>query len=273
MDSGGGTTDFGDTGTMEPINDEDSSQLMVEFFGTGDRLYRNYHPFLSARPCNPEGNFLPPGTPLLPFTDKTLEDWTPYKSQVEFELANYLFTKNQTPVHSIDHLLNIWAASLIQASSRSTIFSDHHHIYKVIDDTPLGNVKWQSFTVKYTGDILEEGTAPWMTDSHEVWFRNPCDNVCNMLTSPDFATEMDLKPYYEFATENDKHQWKDFMYGDWAYKQADMISENPDTHGSISIPVILGSNKTTVLVATGQNKYYPLYVSIGNVQNNVHQAH
>ncbi|KAG1814794.1 hypothetical protein DFJ58DRAFT_850583 [Suillus subalutaceus] len=48
----------------------------------------------------------------------------------------------------------------------------------------------------------------------------------------------------------------------------DVISEDPDTHGSMFVPVILGSDKTTVSVATGQNDYYPLYASIGNIQNN-----
>jgi hypothetical protein len=38
-------------------------------------------------------------------------------------------------------------------------------------------------------------------------------------------------------------------------------------------PVILGSDKTTVSVATGQNEYYPLYAGIGNAQNHVRRAH
>jgi hypothetical protein len=38
-------------------------------------------------------------------------------------------------------------------------------------------------------------------------------------------------------------------------------------------PVILGSNKTTVSVTTGQNEYYPLYTGIGNAQNHVRRAH
>jgi hypothetical protein len=53
----------------------------------------------------------------------------------------------------------------------------------------------------------------------------------------------------------------------------DIISEDTDTHGSTFVPVILGSDKTTVSVATGQNDYYPLYASIGNVRNNVRRAH
>jgi hypothetical protein len=39
------------------------------------------------------------------------------------------------------------------------------------------------------------------------------------------------------------------------------------------IPLILGSDKTTTSVATGGNEYYPLYMSIGNVHNNVRRAH
>ena len=39
------------------------------------------------------------------------------------------------------------------------------------------------------------------------------------------------------------------------------------------VPVILGSDKTTVSVATGHNEYYPLYASIGSIHNNIRQAH
>ena len=63
------------------------------------------------------------------------------------------------------------------------------------------------------------------------------------------------------------------MSGDWAWKEADIISQDPATHGAMLVPVVLGSNKTTVSVATGQNKYYPLYLSIGNVCNNIRRAH
>jgi Plavaka transposase len=35
----------------------------------------------------------------------------------------------------------------------------------------------------------------------------------------------------------------------------------------------LGSDKTTVSVATGQNEYWPVYLSIGNLHNNVRRAH
>ncbi|KAI9432824.1 hypothetical protein H4582DRAFT_2061412 [Lactarius indigo] len=63
------------------------------------------------------------------------------------------------------------------------------------------------------------------------------------------------------------------MSGNWAWEQVDIISKDPETHGSTFVPVILRSDKTTVSVATGHNEYYPLYISIGNVQNHVRRAH
>lgn len=44
-------------------------------------------------------------------------------------------------------------------------------------------------------------------------------------------------------------------------------------HGTVLIPIILGSDKTTVSVATGQHDYYPLYLSIGNLHNTARRAH
>jgi hypothetical protein len=48
----------------------------------------------------------------------------------------------------------------------------------------------------------------------------------------------------------------------------DIIAQDPDTHGSMFVPIILGSDKTTVSVATGHNQYWPVYMSIGNIHNN-----
>ncbi len=53
----------------------------------------------------------------------------------------------------------------------------------------------------------------------------------------------------------------------------DLIAELPDAQDSSFIPIVLGSDKTTVSVATGQNEYYPVYLSIGNVCNSVRRAH
>ena len=53
----------------------------------------------------------------------------------------------------------------------------------------------------------------------------------------------------------------------------DIISQDPSTHSAAFVPIILGSDKTTVSVGTGNNEYWPIYLSIGNIHNNVWRAH
>ena len=53
----------------------------------------------------------------------------------------------------------------------------------------------------------------------------------------------------------------------------DLISQDPSTHGAAFVPIILGSDKTTVSVGTGNNEYWPIYLSIGNIHNNIRRAH
>lgn len=39
------------------------------------------------------------------------------------------------------------------------------------------------------------------------------------------------------------------------------------------VGIILGSDKTTVSVATGNVEYHPLYISIGNIFNSARHGH
>jgi hypothetical protein len=63
-----------------------------------------------------------------------------------------------------------------------------------------------------------------------------------------------------------------FLFWLW-FSFQDTIAKDPTMHGSTFCLIILGSDKTTVSVATGQNDYYPLYMSNGLVHNNVRRAH
>ena len=53
----------------------------------------------------------------------------------------------------------------------------------------------------------------------------------------------------------------------------DIIAEDQESHGSTFVPLIIGSDKTTVSVATGHTEYHPLYLSVGNIFNSVRRAH
>jgi hypothetical protein len=52
----------------------------------------------------------------------------------------------------------------------------------------------------------------------------------------------------------------------------DTLAQDPANHGALFVPILLGSDKTTVFVMTGNTEYYPLYLSLGNVHNNVRRG-
>ncbi|KAH9955786.1 hypothetical protein BJV74DRAFT_880172 [Russula compacta] len=164
---------------------------------------------------------------------------------------------------NIDTLLKLWATMLAPHNDVPP-FASHKDMYEKIDSTPLGDVQWESFSVKYDGTLPDSDVPEWMTTNNEVWFHDPQKLIHNMLSNPNFMDEVD---------QDGNHQFQDFMSGNWAWEQCDLIAKNSYTHGTFSVPIILGSDKTTVSVATGKNEYYPLYLSIGNIHNNVHCAH
>ncbi|KAG1738865.1 uncharacterized protein EDB91DRAFT_1237652 [Suillus paluster] len=163
--------------------------------------------------CNINGDFIDQNSPPPLRTNALPTDWTPYKSRVAFETAEFLFTRNQMSAGQIDTLLDLWAATLIQYND-SPPFALHCDLYDTIDSTPLGDVAWESFSMSYKGVKPAENVLPWMKVTYE-----------------------------------------------------DKIAEDPEMHRSTFVPLIVGSDKTTVSVATGHTEYHPLYLSIGNVFN------
>jgi Plavaka transposase len=155
-----------------------------------------------------------PPPPRRPEADP--EDWTPYPDRIGFKLTEFLYCRQQMSASNIDTLLDLWAANLFQHDDHPP-YTNHNHLYETIDATPLGDVPWQSFIMKYNGNLPEGPLPTWMTDEFQVWFRDPRTVVCNMLANPEFDGEIDYSPYRDFNA-NGERQYQDFMSGDWAWK-------------------------------------------------------
>ncbi|KAJ7930653.1 hypothetical protein B0H13DRAFT_2228231 [Mycena leptocephala] len=224
-----------------------------------------YHPILNGRPCDREGNFLLPNTPPPPQEHPPPDDFSPFAGHEDFDLADLLYRRVQMSAGAIDELMQNWAAR--PESAGDPPFADHEDLYNTIDATEIGHVPWESFTVSYNKPLVPGDVTPWKTQEYVVHFRDPRQVLHQQLANPDFKAEMDFAPKQVFG-EGGSHVYQDFMSGNWAWRQAD-----PATHGSTFVPIILGSDKTTVSVATGQNEYYPLYMSNGLVHNGVRRAH
>ncbi|KAJ6631376.1 hypothetical protein B0H10DRAFT_2159741 [Mycena sp. CBHHK59/15] len=184
--------------------------------------------------------------------------------------ADLLYRRVQMSAGAIDELMQNWAAR--PESAGDPPFADHEDLYNTIDATEIGHVPWESFSVAYNQPITPGDVTPWKSQEYIVHFRDPRKVLQHQLANPDFKLEMDFVPKQVFADGNSR-EYEDFMSGNWAWRQADIIVEDPATHGSTFVPIILGSDKTTVSVATGQNEYYPLYMSNGLVHNSVRRAH
>ncbi|KIJ12261.1 hypothetical protein PAXINDRAFT_14883 [Paxillus involutus ATCC 200175] len=214
-----------------------------------------------TRPCDENGNFLPPHAEPPPLNDG--KDWFPFANRPSFEFAELQFEKIEASRQEVDSLLKILAArSLLDGSGAEPPFCNSHDLKATIDDIPYGETPWSSFRVRYTGNSMQ--TPPWKQETYVVHTRDSHAAVVNMARSADFDGKFDYVPFKEYTTR-DQRRWLNLMSGDWAYKQADTIANDQRTHGSMLVPIILGANKTTVLVATGHQEFHPVYMSLGNI--------
>ncbi|KAE9399341.1 hypothetical protein BT96DRAFT_965641 [Gymnopus androsaceus JB14] len=201
------------------------------------------HPLLDGTPCDLAGDDLPSDSAPMPPEEHNHENYSPFNSDTEFELAEFLYQKVEILLGPERGMENPWA--------------NHEELYGLIDEIRQGDIQWESFTVKYNG--------------YEVWFRDPLKILEQMLANPSFKSDFDVTPKRLF--NKGKRLYRDLMTGNWAWFQCDKIARDENTHGAMFVPVILGSDKTTVSVATGQNDFYPLYISLGNVHSSVRRAH
>ncbi|EIW77456.1 hypothetical protein CONPUDRAFT_157705 [Coniophora puteana RWD-64-598 SS2] len=234
-------------------------------------LQRLFHKYLTARKCSPDGDSLPPDAPPSPPPSRPKGDWFPFRNQLEFETADLCYRRVQMSATHIDALCKIWAASLAEHNA-PPLCVDHTKMYEAIDGIENGDVAWQSFHVTYQGPRPERAIPSWMEASYDVWFRDPREILKNILGRPDLKDDIDLTPYRDYDSTGIR-QYGNLFSGDWAWDQATRIANDVHTHGATFVPFVLGSDKTTVSVATGQSEYYPLYISPGNIHNSTRRAH
>ncbi|KAI6014199.1 hypothetical protein EDC04DRAFT_2609066 [Pisolithus marmoratus] len=210
--------------------------------GSGDdnepqRPYYVKHPVLDGTPVGLNGDDFPEGaSPPKPNTPSK-RTWHPFESRANFELADFIFHQNEMPGAQIDELMHIWASMPGQAVTPP--YANHEHLYSTIDAISEGDAPWTSFSMQ----SVEAGGSGGPSWKHSVF------------------------------GEKGQCVWSDFMTGNWPWNQCNELSKDPDNHGAMFVPIILGSDKTTVSVATGNNEYYPLYISAGNVHNGMRHAH
>lgn len=164
---------------------------------------------------------LPP--PIINTFDSN--DWAPFRDEIAFRTAEYFFKEDQTSAGKIDHLLELWAATLVQHGDTPP-FSDHQDLYNVIDSISIGSIPWESHIFTYEGECPEQDPLKWMTTEYTIWYRDPRQLFHNMIGNREFAGHIDYAPLRQFGPSEDDdsdelvREYKNFMSGDWAWKQA-----------------------------------------------------
>ncbi|KAJ7939434.1 hypothetical protein B0H13DRAFT_2648517 [Mycena leptocephala] len=242
---------------------------------------RRYHLAANGKyklplPCNANGIYLPPYAPPPP-PPPPPEDgqdphaWEPFGSRAAFDFAQYHFVELQTSERNIDTALDIWAAS-VSEFGRSAPWATAKELYAEIDCVRHGDAPWKTYSICYSGP-LPPGTPPrWMTQAYELCTRDVRKLLHHQLGTSTFKDDVDYVPYQQF-NHGGNRVWSNLMSGDWAWKQADMITQEPNNHGCAFVPVVAGSDKTTVSVATGHQEYHPVYVSPGILTGPARRAH
>ncbi|KAF8440230.1 hypothetical protein L210DRAFT_846029 [Boletus edulis BED1] len=120
-------------------------------------LYLNLLLCFTGCPCDSNGNFLLPGVP--PSNLCSGDNWGPFRDRLKFELADFLYSQNQMPAQQINTLQDIWAESLCNAWGQP-LYANHRDLYKTIDAIEHSDVKWNCFSIKYTGMQDNNGLVP-----------------------------------------------------------------------------------------------------------------
>ncbi|KAJ6512460.1 hypothetical protein C8R45DRAFT_1206566 [Mycena sanguinolenta] len=238
------------------------------------------------------GNFLPPYSPPPPLSSLNGQEpnsWEPFQSRTEFDFAYFHFVELQSSAADVNTALDLWAAAVVKYGE-DIPWKNADELYATIDSIQHGDAPWKVYKLRYQGPlptghqekppfpfltnwVFPDGTPPkWMTETYELCTRDVRTVLHNQLATSDFKDTFNYTPYRQYNVQG-KRVWSNFMSGEWAWRQADIIAEDHSTHGSMFVPYIAGSDKTTVSVATGHQEYHPVYGSPRNLTGIARRAH
>ncbi|KAJ7572018.1 hypothetical protein C8J56DRAFT_809850 [Mycena floridula] len=235
-----------------------------------------FHLKLNALPCDKEGKFLfkfSKPSPHEPLDAKPDNPFHPFPSRLGFDWVHHHFVDVQSSIAQTNRALDLWQAALIDAGSNASVpWSSAEELKATIDSIQEGDIPWKTVQFRYSGP-LPPGTPPkWMMETYELCMRDSRLLLHQQLRTTDFKDKFNPVAYRQFNQKGSR-VYSNLMSGNWAWKQSDIIAQDPGTHGAMFVPVVAGSDKTTVSVATGNQEYHPVYQSPGNLTNIARRSH
>ncbi len=169
-----------------------------------------------GRVCDAHGNWLADGVPP-PASEHLFGDWTPFRSRLQFETADFLFRRSRMSGGNINTLFKLWKASLPEYYEAP--FKSRNKLYETIDNIPFGELGWESFKMNYPyeGQSSGSGRPSWMDGQYEVWHRHSLKVLESLIGNPDFNGEFDYSLHQDYV--NGEHCFKNLLSRNWAWRQ------------------------------------------------------
>ncbi|PPQ76696.1 hypothetical protein CVT24_010903 [Panaeolus cyanescens] len=229
-----------------------------------------------ALPCDADGNFISqyssPQQDIGPDAQRN-NPWHPFSSRLSFDWAYFNFVELQASEQKINKGLDLWLAAKIESGDTNpALWSSAQEMYATIDAIQEGNAPFHTISFRYNGPLPSKTPPRWMTQTYELCMRDAKHLLQNQLNTAEFRDEINLRPYRQFNHKGER-VWSNLMSGDWAWEIADALAQDACTHGAMLVPVVAGSDKTTVSVATGHQEFHPVYLSPGNFTNTARRSH
>jgi len=130
-------------------------------------------------------------------------------------MAEFIYYRTRMSAANTETLM----AMVAKFRHGESLFKGHSDLCDTIDASDLGGVPWQCSSFQYQGEIPDGQVPEWMTALYEVYYRDPCDVIKNMIADKTFEHGLDYVPYQEFDEYGDR-RYENLMSGDWAFRQA-----------------------------------------------------
>ncbi|KAG1870011.1 hypothetical protein F4604DRAFT_1881348 [Suillus subluteus] len=175
--------------------------------------------------------------------------WYPFDGPGEWSLAKFLVENlSQT---QIDKFLKLdW----FQTRERPQ-FKSKDELFFYMQQLPGRGPKWQCTKLKLKGYESEQPI-------HLIW-RDGLEVTKQLFANPVYARHMCYDPHHIY--QGQERQIGEFWTSDDAWKIQDQLPE-----GATIVPIIAASDKTPVTRHTGGLEMHPLFLTIGNIQADVH---
>ena len=126
-------------------------------------LHIRPNPTLAGTPCDADGYDLEPGTPPQGHSGGSQPNWLLFTLQAQFETADFLFKKAEMSQADTDTLMHLWAATMPDGCAP---FLNHQEMLSRIDAIDIGDIPWQSFSAKYSGEVPPTNPPDWMSKEY-----------------------------------------------------------------------------------------------------------